>query len=752
MSRYKGIRNHVTSLQGINAELEKIAETQEDHLSRKGDSPNHMETDLDMNGQRVYNLPEPQSNHEPLTFGSGKSILDEATAQANKAEEEADRAEQEANSAAQSAQSASEDAEILNANLDNKREEFDSVISKAESDLQDAITRTGYNFIGEFTDGGTLENRIDVLQFDGEWYRWDGSLPKTVPAGSTPQDEGGVGSGAWLSVGDATLRSSLASQALGKGASLVSRSQVNVYSISELEELDPSNLGTANLDLDYRGGVFVFRNENLSDLVSSDPLQGLCVAPSFDSTGASGAWVRQFGQAVQVDIGFYIGWFGGGPGTSDNGPSTQAAYDLARAVGVSRVDFGVGELDFSTTVLLDKGSCAFVGSQNGFRQSGSAQRPTTYLRWVGSAEPMFKQNTSGMRFKGFGVGNAGSGVDWLELDPGSINNIYDELYFLPDVNGTPFSRSIIRSNGNRVGYSQFIEIRATSPAPVFLDIDGQDTPNAITPISFKNRCQFFAAGNDFTVVKIADETVETITFSECTLVGQPTGILTLIDTSEDPLPISINNLAINSCEFEQNSLDIDKKMFYLSNVANFAFNDNDINGSGATNQTLGELVGSNITSMSGNQYRRMDRCLFELDATSTYRIGINKRNTSNTGPEVIGGAGFTQLNYQPVMIVAGQDSGQASHGIYRVDIDNNSGYQFRCGVARPSYTLAGQVFTVVIRNVSSSGIATPVFTNFFKTAGGFTPPEPGFNRSVTFYFDGENAIEIGRSEYDVPNH
>lgn len=112
MARYKSIRNTLSGqLLPVNSELEKIANTQEDHLSRKGDSPNQMETDLDMNSRRIYNLPEPVSDHEPLTFKKGKNILEESELQADRAEQEADRAESEATQAANSATTAGVSAE-----------------------------------------------------------------------------------------------------------------------------------------------------------------------------------------------------------------------------------------------------------------------------------------------------------------------------------------------------------------------------------------------------------------------------------------------------------------------------------------------------------------------------------------------------------------------------------------------------------------------------------------------------------------
>lgn len=50
----------------------------------------------------------------------------------------------------------------------------------------------------------TTWNEVLLWEEDGEYYRWDGTLPKNVPAGSTPETSGGIGIGAWLSVGGAT--------------------------------------------------------------------------------------------------------------------------------------------------------------------------------------------------------------------------------------------------------------------------------------------------------------------------------------------------------------------------------------------------------------------------------------------------------------------------------------------------------------------------------------------------------------------
>lgn len=65
----------------------------------------------------------------------------------------------------------------------------------------------GYITLDSFQAGAsiTLPNQVLRDTSSGEYYRWDGAIPKTVPANSTPSSTGGVGTGKWLSVGNATL-------------------------------------------------------------------------------------------------------------------------------------------------------------------------------------------------------------------------------------------------------------------------------------------------------------------------------------------------------------------------------------------------------------------------------------------------------------------------------------------------------------------------------------------------------------------
>ena len=88
------------------------------------------------------------------------------------------------------------------------------------------IYNLGWNPVGTFQGGAAVASPGDIVQdtSTGAWYRWDNlaTLPKTVPAGSTPGSAGGTGEGKWqlVDVSD-VLRKDLASSAAGKGASLV---------------------------------------------------------------------------------------------------------------------------------------------------------------------------------------------------------------------------------------------------------------------------------------------------------------------------------------------------------------------------------------------------------------------------------------------------------------------------------------------------------------------------------------------------
>ncbi|MGR5938491.1 tail fiber/spike domain-containing protein [Enterobacter ludwigii] len=137
---------------------------------------------------------------------------------------------------------------------------------------QQAIAQYGWIPVGTFQAGATLTLPNQILKdtTDGEYYRWDGSLPKTVPVDSTPDSTGGVGSGAWINVGDSTLRALLAS---ANGSSQIGTSHRGLLS-SDLNAIDrrPSGYGDSvsavmanGQDIDIASDVSVSSTVILAD-------------------------------------------------------------------------------------------------------------------------------------------------------------------------------------------------------------------------------------------------------------------------------------------------------------------------------------------------------------------------------------------------------------------------------------------------------------------------------------------------------
>ena len=65
--------------------------------------------------------------------------------------------------------------------------------------FQDAIDDIGWTIVDSFEDGATITSRNQVLRYadTGELFRWDGTLPKVVAPGSTPETTGGYGRIVW---------------------------------------------------------------------------------------------------------------------------------------------------------------------------------------------------------------------------------------------------------------------------------------------------------------------------------------------------------------------------------------------------------------------------------------------------------------------------------------------------------------------------------------------------------------------------
>tara|TARA_A100000171_G_scaffold51183_2_gene64726 strand:+ start:8244 stop:10058 length:1815 start_codon:yes stop_codon:yes gene_type:complete len=103
--------------------------------------------------------------------------------------------------------------------------------------------------------------------------------------------------------------------------------------VAELRALEGRANGlTVEVTTTGRSGLFRFNSSDLSAEVSADEVVsgegdgGIYIAPSFDKTGSSGAWVRQYGQAANKTPQVFLRWYGADE-AADAAASIQKCLD-----------------------------------------------------------------------------------------------------------------------------------------------------------------------------------------------------------------------------------------------------------------------------------------------------------------------------------------------------------------------------------------------------------------------------------------
>ncbi|MFM3237858.1 hypothetical protein AB8T91_25845, partial [Klebsiella pneumoniae] len=87
---------------------------------------------------------------------------------------------------------------------------------------EQAVGAIGWQELGNWATGLTVDNRQQIVYYNGSWYKYLGELEHVI-TGDSPENDGGVWSaenptGKWSNIGDAALRSNLGSS---EGAKLV---------------------------------------------------------------------------------------------------------------------------------------------------------------------------------------------------------------------------------------------------------------------------------------------------------------------------------------------------------------------------------------------------------------------------------------------------------------------------------------------------------------------------------------------------
>ena len=87
---------------------------------------------------------------------------------------------------------------------------------------EQAVGAIGWQELGNWATGLTVDNRQQIVYYNGSWYKYLGELEHVI-TGDSPENDGGVWSaenptGKWSNIGDAALRSNLGS---GDGSKLI---------------------------------------------------------------------------------------------------------------------------------------------------------------------------------------------------------------------------------------------------------------------------------------------------------------------------------------------------------------------------------------------------------------------------------------------------------------------------------------------------------------------------------------------------
>lgn len=267
---------------------------------------------------------------------------------------------------------------------------------------EEAIRSYGYITMDSFEDGATLTLPNQTLRYEanGEYYRWDGAFPKTVTADSTPENAGGIGFGAWLSVGDATLRSDLNKP---NGLSYIGTAS----SVSELSSISGSIGDSIILD-SYVSGF------NLGG--------GIMVAVSEDTTidnivtfsGSGVVWKRKFFNGT-VDV-----YDAGYTGTED----LAVFINKINSAGFDCVVPTSGEI--TTPIVLDIAKGALIGKNKCTLTESASVTGDYYLTIINTGADYTNRDAVNATALMSGVSFVGKGTRKLAIG-GSTSGEVSEL-------------------------------------------------------------------------------------------------------------------------------------------------------------------------------------------------------------------------------------------------------------------------------------------------------------------------------------
>src|ERR1700691_3586021 len=118
-----------------------------------------------------------------------------------------------------------------------------------------------------------------------------------------------------------------------------------VDSLAALALIDHAHNPVAYLTPAGLSGNFAWNSANLSTQVTNDPSQAITIPPASDTTGASGAWLRQYAGPLEFN------WFGADGTTANTSAALAGLGQLARFLSVNGgIEAHVSPTPFANTI------------------------------------------------------------------------------------------------------------------------------------------------------------------------------------------------------------------------------------------------------------------------------------------------------------------------------------------------------------------------------------------------------------------
>lgn len=244
------------------------------------------------------------------------------------------------------------------------------ILTRPNSAIGD-MAEARYRKRRSFANGYTINDRKEVLLWDvasggtGHYYQWAGVIPKVIPANSTPQTTGGLGSTTWIDVGDADYFREIDDK--------ITHIESDINDLAGKVGVNGKSAYQIAVDNGFTG-----TEAEWLESLKGDTGSGLVIKGSFGSTTDLPATGNTPGDAYIIGEQMWVWDSVQWSPVGQVGPEGKSAYQVWRAAG------NTGTVtDFLASIKGDQGDTGPAGPQgtpglnaNGFDYQGIVSDPT----------------------------------------------------------------------------------------------------------------------------------------------------------------------------------------------------------------------------------------------------------------------------------------------------------------------------------------------------------------------------------------